>query len=159
MWVYVPDDFVIAATCNPALCAKALLPTYGCLLLGIILANSSAKWDTLVSSSNCLSVMISKPSFNLRFAITEIIFALPVLSPQPFKQAWTCVAPLSTAIIVFATAISASLCTWIPISPRFKFITFSVICLISIGIVPPFVSHKTIASAPASDAAFTVDKA
>ena len=62
-------------------------------------------------------------------------------------------APLSTAARVLATAISPSLCVWIPIAVEVALRTSFTIREMSDGSEPPFVSHRTRTSAPASTAA------
>ena len=53
--------------------------------------------------------------FKISEGISEIKLVLPHLSPSPLIVPWICLAPAFTAANAFATALSVSLCAWIPI--------------------------------------------
>ena len=147
---------MIAATCSPALCANALAPTNGCWEWGARFASSSAKCDSSDSRASCSSLTTSMPSFSFRLAITEMMLALPQRSPQPLTQACTCVAPASTASSVLATAMSPSLCTWMPMAQSTASSAFVTPSTIAPGSAPPLVSQSATVEAPAPAAARSV---
>ena len=83
-----------------------------------------------------------------------IRLALPVRSPIPLTVPCTCVAPASTAVSVLATAQPESSWQWIPSAvPGSASRTTASAVRICGGSEPPFVSHSTRRSAPASAAA------
>ncbi len=142
------------AACSPALCANACLPTYGCAGFGDRLSSSSTKCAVSVSLASCSGASSRAPIFSCRSATIVTRFALPVRSPMPLTVPWICVAPDSTAVSVFATAQPESSWQWIPRSASGRASrTIASAVRICGGSEPPFVSHSTSRSAPASAAA------
>src|SRR6266478_4777085 len=118
MCSYVSGCFWTAETCMPPLCANAESPTYGCEDQGLRLASSDTKRETSRSSRRLGSGMQSSPSFKTRLGMIDTRFALPQRSPKPLNVPCTWLIPSPTAASEFATAHSASLCTWIPSRDR-----------------------------------------
>ena len=85
--------------------------------------------------------------------------ALPQRSPQPLRQACTCVAPACTASSVLATASSMSLCVWMPIAQSTVEIASETPSMIACGSDPPLVSHSVTVDAPARSATRSVASA
>ncbi len=85
---------------------------------------------------------------------------MPGRSPYPLAVHWKCFTPASTAAIVFATAQEVSFWQWMPSRsgsmPSFP-VSSEIAAVIRDGTMPPFVSHMTTRSAPASSAAATTD--
>src|SRR5699024_1426578 len=83
----------IALACRPALCAKALSPTYGARGLTGMLTISPIAWAIRVVSASVSAGTSAIPIFSWRSASIVIRSALPVRSPYPLTQACTWLAP------------------------------------------------------------------
>ncbi len=84
---------------------------------------------------------------------------LPHRSPTPLIVPWAWVAPAAMAAWALATASPASLCVWMPTRAEHRRRTAAVASATNSGRRPPFVSHRTSASAPAASAAASVASA
>ena len=118
------------------------------------LSNSSTRCAVSVNRASRSGGRRSYPSFNCRSATIVTRFAFPVRSPIPLIVPCTCVAPACTATIVFATPHPVS--SWVCMPNAVFGIrsrTVLTASLTSNGSDPPFVSHSTTRSAPASAAA------
>jgi len=122
-------------------------------------ASSDTKREASRSSRRLGSGMQSSPIFSTRLGMIDTRFALPHRSPKPLNVPCTWPTPSATAASEFATAHSASLCTWMPIGARTRALTALIISTSSTGSVPPLVSHRTSQLAPAASAAFRVASA
>src|SRR5207249_11949572 len=67
---------------------------------------------TTLFRSRLGSGMQSSPIFKIRLGMIDTRFALPQRSPKPLSVPCTWPTPSATAASEFATAHSASLCTW-----------------------------------------------
>ena len=78
---YRSGSTLIALACRPALWAKALVPTYGALVVTGMFTTSPMAWAIRVVSASISAGTRSMPIFSCRFDSRVTRSALPVRSP------------------------------------------------------------------------------
>ena len=164
MWLYSSGSTLIALACRPALWANAAAPTYAWWVSGAMLAISAMACDTRTICSRQPSGRTGSPSLSWRFAHDreQVGVAGPLAVPvggalevrHPGLDRGDGVGDRAGGVVLAVDAEPATASSAVtPSRLASRSRTSAITRVTRDGSMPPLVSHRTAASAPACSAA------